>query len=116
MQSDQKEKKYLNTLITIIAVVTGIYHIIQIRWMILPMDQHKVIHVGSGLLLIFLVSLATTRQGRCSIFSKFVSLMFVLSSIGFSAYIVINYYKIVTKIGRSDTIDLVIGGLLILLI
>lgn len=116
MQSEQKQKIYLNTLITIVAVVTGIYHIIQIRWMILPMDQHKVIHVGSGLVLAFLVSLATTKQGRCSILNKFVSWMLVLLSISLSAYIIINYYSIVTKIGRSDTNDLVVGGLLILLV
>lgn len=115
MKSEYQGPRYLNRLITIMAVVVSIYHIYQARWMLLPLDQHKVIHVAFGLVFVFLGSLVIKKQ-KYSNLKKLISLILALATVVLSAYIVFNYYNIVIKMGVPARFDVIVGGLLVLLV
>ncbi len=115
MHNNNLKQAYLNKFITIIAIFVSIFHIYQARWMFLPVDQHKVVHVASGLLFVFLGSLIF-KKNKYSLINNLITLIFALLSILFSAYILFNYHEIVTKIGVPAQIDIIAGGILVLLV
>jgi len=115
LQNNYLRQTYLCKFITVLAVFISIYHIYQARWMLLPVDQHKVIHVASGLVFVFLGSLLAQKK-KYSIINNFLSVIFSILTIFLSAYIVINYHDIVTKLGVPDRFDVIVGGILVLLV
>lgn len=97
----------------IIAIGAGIYHMIAARWLFLPLDQHKVIHVAIGLVLVFLGLL---KKGPSSPFTRVYVWVLSLLSIGLSAYVVLNYELIANRMGFPIMADTIVGFLLVVLV
>lgn len=121
MEHEQNKRfnaSIMNKSFTYLAVLIGIYHIIQTRWILIPIDQHKIIHVGSALVLIFLTPFIKKAKvhPKLQLLNKCVSLVLLLLTIGCSVFLVKDYHRIVTTIGRSDTFDLIVGGIMILVV
>jgi TRAP transporter 4TM/12TM fusion protein len=113
---DLNEKKRLfdvDVLIKCIAVSAAIYHMVMVRWLFMPLDQHKVIHIGTGLCLVFLGAIRLSAQHP---FKRLFLWCLALLAAGVSAYVVIEYESIATRIGFPVFADTVVGLILILLV
>lgn len=109
-------RSYLKTSITVIAVITSVYQMIASKWLLLPIDQHKVLFVGVALVLVFLLSMnEKEKKGSVALNRIFTGLLVILSSV-FTLYLFLNYYEIVTRMGMNSLRDTIIGAFLIFLV
>jgi TRAP transporter 4TM/12TM fusion protein len=108
-------KSYLKKLITVIAVITSFYQMIASKWLILPIDQHKVLFVGVGLILVFLLSMEVKEKKNAVLNRLFTILLVILSSL-FTLYLILNYHEIVTRMGINSLRDTIVGAFLVLLV
>lgn len=105
----------LSLIISIIAIFTSLYHMISTKWLFVAINEHKVIHISLGLIIVYLLSLQKTEK-KLSIFKKILSIILLVLSIGASAYILINYKSIATNIGLPGTAETIIGCILVILV
>lgn len=111
-----KEKENSNTIgliINSIALLAGIYHMIIARWLFIPLDQHKVIHLGTALCIIFLGAIQIKKGKNIT---NLLTATLALIAISISFFVVINYELIATRIGFPVFSDTVVGLILILLV
>lgn len=98
-------------MITFIAVIASIYHMINAKWIIFPLDQHKVIHIAIGLILIFLLGMKTKK-----VFPKVYLTLFMLITTLASGYLVLNYFVIQKRMGLACDLDTLVGIAMVLLV
>lgn len=96
--------------ISIFALLVAIYHFFNAKFMFWALDQHKAIHLGSGLILVFLLS----TKNKSTPYKIFSYLLAILSA-GVAIYTAVNYYAIQGRITPSDA-DLILGILTVLLV
>lgn len=79
-----------------------------------PAQIHRSIHLAFALGLIFLLFPARTSglKTKISIFDGLVSLL----AIGSSLYWLFNFNSLITRVGNFNTLDLVVGGIVIVLV
>ena len=100
--------------INILALFAGIYHMIMARWLFIPLDQHKIIHVGLGLCVVFLSSIKLLK-GKQLLKRSFLILLTALSA-GLSFYLFTEYEAMATRIGFPIFADTIVGFLLVVLV
>lgn len=110
-----KNKVNLGLVITIIAVLASLYHMFSTKWLIFSLDEHKVLHIALGLILVYLLSIQTV-EGRAVPIKKFFRWILLVISIVASAYILINYESISTNIGLPNQSDTIIGFILVVIV
>ncbi|WLR51700.1 TRAP transporter permease [Bacillus tianshenii] len=121
-QQDEKEydseskvrdlKKWLKTVVTIIAVSFSLYQLYSAGVSSLPAMQHRAIHLSFALVLIFILYPVTQKgKGKFPIFD----LIPILASVSIGAYITINYMELVYRQGAPTTMDQVMSVIAILL-
>jgi len=93
-----------------LAVAVALYHIAASRFVIFAFEQHKTLHVGAALSLIFLEAVC---RGR--IRERFFYGLFFFVAAAISVYFVADYYSLVMNIGYPETFPTVLGGIMILL-
>lgn len=96
--------------ISIFALIVAVYHFFNARFMFWALDQHKAIHLGSALVLIFLLS----TKDKSKLY-KITSYILAILSAGVAIYTAANYYGIQARITPSNA-DLVLGILTVLLV
>lgn len=101
--------------ITIIALMASIYHIISTQWVIVSLDQHKIIHITFGLIIVYLLSLQKA-DGKAILYKKVTSVTLLLLGVLASAYLFINYEDISNRLGLPTTEDTFLGTILVLLV
>jgi TRAP transporter 4TM/12TM fusion protein len=84
------------------------------KWLLLPLDQHKVIFIGVGLAIVFLMSL--DEKKKTTLASKIFTWIWIVLSILLTLYVVLNYYNIVTHMGINTLQDTIVGAILVLLV
>ncbi len=92
-------------------MIASIYHMINSRWILLTLDQHKVIHIAIGLVLIFLQGMRGKR-----LHSKICLIFLILITCITSGYLIINYFTIQKRMGLASNVDTLIGILLVILV
>ena len=102
--------KLLNVVISVLAVVMGLYHLVYTRWLLQDPLMHQNTHLIFALLLVFLTTLTKKPKWWPYIF-LFIALAFVAV-----IYVFINYVELSEKIGLPDTIDVVIGTILVFVV
>ncbi len=98
---------------TIIAVVMSIYHLYSSGIRMLPQIQHKAIHLSLALALTYFVYPATARQKNRL---PWYDILCIVVSLFIGAYITVDYLNIVYRLGDPTTLDLILGGLAIILV
>ncbi len=104
------DTSFVMKFISIFALVVAVYHFLNARFMFWALDQHKAIHLGTGLVLVFLLS--TKNKSK---FYKIISYALAALSAGVAIYTAMNYYAIQARITPNDA-DLILGILTILLV
>lgn len=114
MSEDKFKSSFrLSIFITIIAVTASIYHMISTQWLIVSLDEHKIIHIAFGLVIVYLLSL---QDKKSSMIGKIFSILLLLIGLGASIYLIINYEEISTRMGLASTSDTILGLILVLLV
>lgn len=110
-------RKYFNLgfLITVIAIVASLYHMISTKWLLVSLDEHKVLHIAIGLLLVYLLSIQVDHEKK-SLARKIISLVLLVISVGASLFILVNYESISTNIGLPSKSDTIVGFILVLVV
>lgn len=105
------EDQKLELFISLIAIIASVYHMINARWILFTLDQHKVIHTGVGLILIFLIGM----KGKDLVTRIYLGLL-TLITVTASGYLIFNYYAIQSRMGLANLTDTVIGIILVILV
>ncbi len=105
---------FWGTTISLLAIAFSIFHLYTAAFGQLPPQLQRSIHLGFALSLIFLLypMRASTDRSRMQWFDVFLALL----SMWVAAYIIINYEAIVVQVELPSTIDILHGGLAILLV
>ena len=111
----RKYKFNLGLIITIIAVFASLYHMISTQWLVLSLDEHKVLHITFGLVIVYLLSLQKV-EGKAILFKKILRAVLLVAAIAASAFILINYESISTNIGLPSTSDTIVGFILVVIV
>jgi TRAP transporter 4TM/12TM fusion protein len=104
--------KWLERVIVVIAIIMSIYHLIAARFVLLPFDQHKVIHLGLALILTILSFYIKER----SLIKKTVFGFMLFASLFGSLYFILDYYEIVMRVGYPAAADYLLGGLMVTIV
>ncbi|MFA1820835.1 TRAP transporter permease [Virgibacillus oceani] len=102
-------------IITIIAVIASLYHIFSTQWLVVSLDEHKVLHITFGLVIVYLLSLQKV-EGKAILFKRILRTGLLIIAIGASAFIFINYESISTNIGLPSTSDTIVGFILVVMV
>jgi len=110
MSDERKEGfDWLRASATVLALAMAAHHLLFAKMAFLPLDQHKVIHVG--------FALALSLLGLYSTQKSLLSRAFLVASIGVAAgltfYFVAYYYDIVMRIGYPRPLETTLGILIV---
>jgi len=104
------DKKILDRIVMVFALVGIAYHFISTQYLFHGALEHEDFHLGFSLILIFLVSLQNSRsRGRSQLY-----VILALASLIVAAYIKIRYPHLEDSVGLPDTIDVIVGVVLII--
>lgn len=103
------------TLISIIAILVSIYHLLSVSLNVIPYDLHKVVHIACGLVLVYLLSLHEIK-GKGAIYKKIFSVILLGLSLFASIYFFTNYEEISTRLGISIAQDTIVGTIIVILV
>ncbi len=98
---------------TVIAVLMSLFHLYASGIHMLPQAQHRAIHLAFALALTFLIYPATSRQKNKLPLYDIAAILF---SIFVGGYLVVEYMDLVLRAGDPMTIDLILGGITIILV
>lgn len=98
---------------TAAAVCMSIFHLWSAGIKMLPTAQHKAIHLAFALLLTFIIYPATSRdRKKVPIYDIVFSVLGAASCI----YILVEYQDLIYRSGAPNKLDIIMGGILIILI
>lgn len=110
--SKSDEFHFLKGVLIFIAWVTIIYQMVTTRYIFQSSIEHQIIHLGLVLLLISLDAAINTR----SKFEKYFWIILILLSLLSTGYMKIFYNHLEKVVGFPETIDIIIGLILILIV
>lgn len=106
-----REKGYLATLITVIAVALALYHLYTSVAGTPPAILHRGIHLFTVLILIFLISSSQKR----SRWSHGLNIVLCVAALSVLAFIVYDYEDLPWRTYSPTTLDLILGGITIII-
>jgi len=102
-------KRSLNILVTGVGVAMVVYHLVYSQTYLQGVKEHQIFHLGFALVLVFLMSLQERKKYRL------INLVAVLISAACFIFLSISYERLeLYGMYEAETIDLVVGILLIL--
>lgn len=100
----------LSIVISALAFMMGVYHLVYSRWLLQDPLMHQNTHLAFGLLLVFLTFLLKNPKRWPYIFS-----FIVLTLIGV-IYVHVNYIELAERAGIPTTVDIIIGTIIVLVV
>ncbi|MDO5034055.1 MAG: TRAP transporter permease [Actinomycetaceae bacterium] len=100
--------------ISVVAIVLSLYHMWTSYFGTPPILQHRAIHVAAMLVLAFALYPPFKGANRSKI--PFYDIILIVLSISTAVYVVNNYIDIVNRAGNPTTMDIVFGGILVVLV
>ena len=94
-----------------VAVAMSLYHFVAARFVLLPFDLHKVIHIGLALILTLLGFYAKRRSTGL----RTIDGVLIFISVGASLYFILDYDNIVMRVGYPYLLDFTMGGIIVLI-
>lgn len=98
---------------SVIAVLMSLYHLYSSGIRMLPQIQHKAIHLALALALTYFIYPATSKQKDKL---PWYDVLCIVLSLFIGAYITFDYMNIVYRLGDPTTMDIVLGGIAIVLV
>ncbi|MGG4461799.1 TRAP transporter permease [Brevibacillus porteri] len=95
-------------------VLFSLYQLSSTLFFTLPPQIHRPIHLAFGLALVYLLYAGTSKGNRNKI--GIVNMILALLGVFVSLYWVIDYEGLVTRTGNYTTMDMVVGGIAIVLV
>ncbi|MGG4452691.1 TRAP transporter permease [Brevibacillus porteri] len=95
-------------------VLFSLYQLSSTLFLTLPPQIHRPIHLAFGLALVYLLYAGTTKGNHNKI--GIVNMILALLGVFVSLYWVIDYEGLVTRTGNYTTMDMVVGGIAIVLV
>lgn len=95
-------------------VLFSLYQLSSTLFLTLPPQIHRPIHLAFGLALVYLLYTGTSKGNKNKI--GIVNFILALLSVFVSLYWVFDYEGLVTRTGNYTTMDMVVGGIAILLV
>lgn len=111
MVEESGSGKWMKGAIAAIAVTMSVYHLAAARFVFLPFDLHKVIHIGVALILTILGFYIKKK----SIVGKMVDGFLIFACLLVSLYFILEYDNIVMRVGYPYPLDYTMGGIIILI-
>jgi TRAP transporter 4TM/12TM fusion protein len=97
----------------IIAVFMSLYHLYSSGIKMLPQIQHKAIHLSLALALTYFAYPAISKQkGKI----PWYDIVCIVLSLFIGAYITFDYMNIIYRLGDPNFLDIILGGIIILLV
>lgn len=116
MEEEGKRRKITGTWrvsITVISIAAAIYHLISAYRMVLPTMWHRSIHLSVGLFLSFLLYPAVKKhKAKVPIYDY----LFAFLSATFTIYLIADYKGIVGRAGVPNSLDVIFGTIVIILV
>lgn len=106
------DRRVLDRIIMVFALVGVAYHLTSTQYLFHGALEHQDFHLGFSLILVFLVSLRNTKRRWGATFY----LALTLASLVVASYIKIRYHHLEDSVGLPDTIDVIIGVILIIIV
>ena len=110
MADSRDWSKVLSIVISTLAFVMGVYHLVYSRWLLQDPLMHQNTHLTFALLLVFLTALSKKPKLWPYILS-----FIVLSLIGVT-YVQVNYVELADRAGIPIPMDIVIGTIIVLVV
>lgn len=95
-------------------VLFSLYQLSSTLFLTLPPQIHRPIHLAFGLALVYLLYAGTSKGNKNKI--GIVNMILALLGVAVSLYWVIDYEGLVTRTGNYTTMDMVVGGIAIILV
>jgi TRAP transporter 4TM/12TM fusion protein len=102
--------RVLSIVISALAFMMGVYHLVYSRWLLQDPLMHQNTHLAFGLLLVFLTALNKNPKQWPYIFS-----FIILILIGV-IYVHVNYIELAERAGIPTTVDIIIGTIIVLVV
>lgn len=103
----------LDKVILVFAAAMAIYQLVAARFVLLPFDQHKVIHVGAAVVLVLLQFL---RAKEAHWTARALLTLMITGAAAISLYLVLNYMDMVYRMGYPQLFEVVLGIIIVLII
>lgn len=95
-------------------VLFSLYQLSSTLFFTLPPQIHRPIHLAFGLVLVYLLYAGTSKSNKNKI--GIVNMVLALLGVFVSLYWVIDYEGLVTRTGNYTTMDMVVGGIAVVLV
>ncbi|RAT97661.1 TRAP transporter permease [Brevibacillus sp. Leaf182] len=95
-------------------VLFSLYQLSSTLFFTLPPQIHRPIHLAFGLVLVYLLYAGTSKGNKNKI--GIVNMVLALLGVFVSLYWVIDYEGLVTRTGNYTTMDMVVGGIAVVLV
>ena len=102
--------RLLSIVISALAFMMGVYHLVYSRWLLQDPLMHQNTHLTFALLLVFLTALSKKPKRWPYIFS-----FLVLTLIGV-IYVHVNYIELAERAGIPTMVDIIIGTIIVLVV
>lgn len=109
---EQKSRFNLNTVITIVCIAMGIFHLYTAFFGVLTAMWQRSIHLGFAMLICFLLAVQKADKP----WKKIVYGLLAAIAVFCAAYIVLEFNNMVLRFGKPTTLDLLVGGAVIVLV
>jgi len=110
MAEGKDRSRVLSIVISALAFVMGVYHLVYSQWLMQDPLMHQNTHLAFALLLVFL----TTLLKKPKLWPYILSFI-VLSLVGV-LYVQINYVELAERAGIPTTLDIIIGTIIVLVV
>jgi TRAP transporter 4TM/12TM fusion protein len=110
-----KKRDVLDTIISAIIIIIALYHLASIMWIIFPQSQTKIIHVFSGLIVVYLLAFQKA-VGKKSTIRKMIALFLFCVSVVVSVYFFTHASEMELRLGLPTKIESIMGFIMLILV
>lgn len=106
-----KKRFTIDTLLTIVCIAWGIFHLYTAFFGVLTAMWQRSIHLGFAMVVCFLIMFKESDKK----WVKAICFVLILAAVSFVLYFLLDFKGIVSRYGRPNNVDLLFGGLIIVL-
>lgn len=101
---------------SLLSLLLGLFHLYTSAFGVMEAYHHRGIHLSTMMLIVFLIKPLKGKPGRYSFFVILLNLLFLILTLVVGFYQTTNSYEILVRAGIPTTLDLIVGGVMIILV
>lgn len=109
--SIETKKATCAKVVTAIAFLAAIYQLLQTKFVFLPTDQHKNIHLTFCMVLVFLLQYKFEKKWYS--FQNILTSLGIIASLVIGVYVHTQYFALMDHLGKLSDMDVIFGSLII---